>query len=104
MNIVRVATSLTMLIGSIASAQWLNHPTPGIPRTPEGKPNLTAPVRKNRDGKPDLSGLWMPLRPRIPESVGSYASLEYFMPPGSRIPLQPWAEKLYQERFRSFGG
>jgi len=43
-----------------ALAQWLNLPTPGIPRTPDGKPNLTAPVPRMPDGKPDLSGLWMP--------------------------------------------
>ena len=23
-----------------ATAQWLNHPTPGIPKLPDGKPNL----------------------------------------------------------------
>ena len=39
-------------------AQWLNYPTPGIPRTPDGKPNLSAPVPKTPDGKPDLSGIW----------------------------------------------
>ena len=41
-------------------AQWLHLPTPGIPRTAEGKPNLTAPVPRMPDGKPDLSGLWQP--------------------------------------------
>ena len=42
-----------------ADAQWLNFPTPGTPRTPDGKPNLTAPVPHTADGKPDLSGVWM---------------------------------------------
>ena len=28
---------------SCASAQWLNHAAPGIPRTANGKPNLAAP-------------------------------------------------------------
>jgi hypothetical protein len=42
-----------------ASAQWLNFPTPGIPRTRDGKPNLTAPTPRTADGKPDLSGVWM---------------------------------------------
>ena len=40
------------------SAQWIHYPTPGIPRTPDGKPNLTAPAPKTADGKPDLSGVW----------------------------------------------
>ena len=39
-------------------AQWLNYPTPGIPRTADGKPNLSAPTPKTADGKPDLSGIW----------------------------------------------
>lgn len=39
--------------------QWLNFRTPGIPRTPDGKPNLAAPVPRAADGKPDLSGVWM---------------------------------------------
>jgi hypothetical protein len=38
--------------------QWLHLPTPGIPRTADGKPNLSAPVPRTSDGKPDLSGLW----------------------------------------------
>src|SRR6266853_1359794 len=42
-----------------ASAQWLNFPTPGTPRTQDGKPNLTAPAPRAPDGKPDLSGVWM---------------------------------------------
>src|SRR5436189_6423649 len=40
------------------SAQWLRHPTSGIPRTRDGKPNLSAPAPKAPDGKPDLSGIW----------------------------------------------
>jgi hypothetical protein len=39
-------------------AQWLHYPTSGIPRTPDGKPNLSAPAPKNPDGKPNLTGLW----------------------------------------------
>ena len=39
-------------------AQWLNYPTPGTPRTRDGKPNLTAPAPRAANGKPDLSGVW----------------------------------------------
>ena len=42
-----------------APAQWLNYPTPGIPRTPDGKPNLSAPAPRTAEGRPDLSGVWM---------------------------------------------
>src|ERR1035441_3818150 len=49
---------LFALLSPVAHAQWLNYPTPGIPRTPDGKPNLTAPAPRTADGKPDLSGVW----------------------------------------------
>jgi hypothetical protein len=32
--------------------QWLNLPTPGIPRTNDGKPNLTAPAPRTAYGEP----------------------------------------------------
>ena len=41
-----------------ANAQWLDYPTPNIPRTADGKPNLTAPAPRGLDGHPDLSGHW----------------------------------------------
>jgi hypothetical protein len=49
---------LFALVASCAPAQWLNYPTPGTPRTRDGKPNLTAPAPRVADGKPDLSGAW----------------------------------------------
>jgi hypothetical protein len=52
--------TLAVVFAVAASAQWLHLPTPGIPRTADGKPNLKAPVPRMADGKPDLSGLWQP--------------------------------------------
>src|SRR5262245_41893037 len=52
-----VAASLALLT-TPGSTQWLNHPTPGIPRTADGKPNLAAPAPRTPDGKPDFTGLW----------------------------------------------
>ena len=43
-----------------AQAQWLNYPTPGLPRAKDGKPNLTA----RRRGRPTANrispvcGMW----------------------------------------------
>jgi hypothetical protein len=53
-----LVTAVFLGITSTASAQWLKHPTPGVPRTADGKPNLSAPAPRTADGKPDLSGLW----------------------------------------------
>jgi hypothetical protein len=50
---------LLALLSTGAPAQWLNFPTPGTPRTRDGKPDLTAPVPRAADGKPDLSGVWL---------------------------------------------
>jgi hypothetical protein len=41
-----------------AHAQWLNYPTPGTPRTRDGKPNLAARAPRASNGRPDLSGVW----------------------------------------------
>jgi hypothetical protein len=41
-----------------AHAQWLNYPSPGTPRTRDGKPNLSAKAPRASNGKPDLSGVW----------------------------------------------
>lgn len=49
---------LLAILANSASAQWVNYPTPGIPRTRDGKPNLAAPAPRASNGKPDLSGVW----------------------------------------------
>ena len=79
----------------VASAQWLSYPTPGTPRTPDGKPNLAAPVPRAADGKPDLSGVW-----RGP-GAGSYdRNVARDLKPND---IQPWAEALYQQRVLAMG-
>lgn len=43
---------------SALRAQWPPYATPGVPRLPDGKPNLDGPPPRTSDGKPDLSGIW----------------------------------------------
>ena len=77
------------------SAQWLDYRTPGIPRTPDGKPNLTAPAPKMPDGKPDLSGLWRVVRADARPGRPLY-DLSTIVPGG--IQMTPEAEKITAER------
>ena len=58
-----VFAALVILGTSSASgrltAQWMNNPTPGVPRKADGTVDMTAPAPRMANGKPDLSGLWM---------------------------------------------
>ena len=57
----RLPTALLLLATATpVFSQWLDVPTPGTPRLPDGKPNLAAPAPRATDGKPELSGLWKP--------------------------------------------
>jgi hypothetical protein len=74
---------LTMSVG----AQWLNNPTFGIPRTRDGKPDLSAPAPPTSDGKPDFSGVW--------------TGPEYSPRPDPRD-VQTWAKEAAQRHGESF--
>src|ERR1700689_4059891 len=87
------AAAMTVLLAVAAPAQWLNYPTPGVPRTPNGKPDLSAPAPKTADGKPDLSGLWQ-------TQVGYTGNLAKDLKPGE-VSFQPWAEALYKHRLET---
>ena len=90
MRIVEFAVSVAAfasLLCAPAPAQWLNYPTRGIPRTADGKPNLSAPAPKTADGKPDLSGVW--------EHLNARTSAYYL--DRTDIPWQPWAKARFDQ-------
>src|SRR5258705_5176574 len=90
----RVAiTAALWLLPIPLCAQWLNLPTPGIPRTTDGKPNLTAPAPRMADGKPDLSGIWRKNGDKYFNNIAADLKPE---------DVQPWADALYQRRKADF--
>ena len=87
-----LAVSAALVCLSVpATAQWLDFPTPGIPRLPNGQPNLSAPAPRTADGKPDLSGIWRGGGPSYRFNIAQD------LKPGD---VQPWAEALFKERVR----
>jgi len=87
---------LALLLFSAAPlhAQWLDYRTPGIPRQPDGKPNLSAPAPRTSDGKPDLTGIWT-------MNAGPYTSnIVADLKPGD---IPPWVDALYKQRREDLG-
>lgn len=83
----KLATILCAMSVSL-TAQWPAHPTPGMPRTSDGKPDLSAPAPRSANGKPDLSGVW-----RVKQA--SY--LTYVTSDLKPDEIRPWAAALYQQ-------
>jgi hypothetical protein len=103
---------------ALVRAQWLNHRTPGIPRTADGKPNLSARAPSSTDGRPDLSGLWMTnsapaallerLIPGATNGAGEEPLSQYFINIFSDfksekdVPFLPAAAELFRQRAQNF--
>src|SRR4051794_35256293 len=73
------------VIGTDAHAQWLNYPTPGTPRTRDGKPNLSARAPRASNGKPDLSGVWQIEPPHAGEIDRMLGDVGAFIVPGDDL-------------------
>jgi hypothetical protein len=92
-SIAVVVLSLVLPAGAL-DAQWLKQPTKGIPRTADGKPNLTAPAPRMAGGKPDLSGLWR-------FDAGSYGNnVSVDLKPEE---IRPGVDALYKQRMEDLG-
>jgi hypothetical protein len=76
------------------AAQWLRQPTTGIPRTPDGAPNLAAPPPRSPDGRPDLSGLWVKVSPKYARNIAADLKTD---------DIQPWARERVERRREDLG-
>jgi hypothetical protein len=116
------SVALAAALSVSVSAQWPRRPEAGVPRTADGKVNLTAPAPKAADGHPDLSGIWENIGWREGAEAGGSVSgtggapgsrsAESRRPPAPSIamffdigagvpgglPFQPWARELKNKR------
>ena len=86
-------TLVALLVGLVplgAATQWQGYKTPRIPRTADGKANLTAPAPKIADGTPDLNGIWLASR--------AVFDLRQTRKPGDPIPFTPEGKAIFDQR------
>jgi len=93
--IVPFVCALVLAAGPVLDAQWINLPTPGLPRLPDGKPDLAASAPRAANGRPDLSGLWK-----------NHGGDRYYNNIAADVPVNDvakWAQALFMKRQLEFG-
>lgn len=86
-----ITAALVVLASAPGTAQWFNVPSPGVPRLPDGRPDLAAPAPRTPDGRPDLSGVWTGAGPIYRFNIAQDLEPEA---------IRPWAEDLFLRRVR----
>ena len=107
MQLVAAAVLCASLASLPAAAQWIGHPTAGVPRKADGSVDMTAPAPRLPNGKPDFSGIW--ISENTPEgeetptdgftlpSGRQMANMGAALP-GGKLPYQPWQLPIVAER------
>ena len=83
-------TACLCLAPTLVPAQWLHIQTPGIPRLPDGKADLSAPAPRTADGHADITGIWSPQGAYIMNLAQNMKEED--------MPYRPWAKALYRHR------
>jgi hypothetical protein len=98
----RHAATLILAVAPVFG-QWLDYPTPAVPRATDGKPNLAAPTPRTADGKPDLAGMWgWETRANCGAHCNDFQVSREFINIAATLktplPYQPWAADLVKKR------
>src|SRR5437764_5459684 len=89
-GLVGSAVMFLVFAGAPLEAQWIKVPPAKIPRTADGKPNLSAPAARTSYGKPDLSGVW-----NVDNKYVRDLAVDF---PAGYVPFQGWAKTLFDQR------
>jgi hypothetical protein len=89
-RIIVLISSLSCFSAPPLLAQWMNYHAAGVPRTADGRVNLSAPTPKAPDGKPDFSGIWE-------SELGYFTNLARDLKP-EEVVMLPWAKALQAQR------
>jgi hypothetical protein len=105
--VIAIAACL-LITAAPVRAQWPTFATKNVPRTADGKPDLTAPAPRTADGHIDFTGLWdnawfhggkvaaPPPSPAGAPAASTFNDLGANIKGG--LPFQPWAAALKQKR------
>ncbi len=107
--VLSLVSLLALLCAGGLKAQWIGYPTADVPRRSDGSVDLQAPAPRLPSGKPDLSGIWVPVNPNRRsngEDVASdgndiassphMANIGADLPGG--LPYQDWLRPVVKQR------